>query len=886
MRAWTRVWIAIAAVCVWLTVYEIPDAVRIGRFTWGMMRGDRYTGGGELNIPAVVTDKLVAADPEAGDMLRYCISENADMEELAALAARYPQNEFLLSELAEALTVAGVVDPQAPLVLVDRLQELSGDNAHHRYLRGWILLRDPNRSAPEKEALEQFESGHRLPRFYLPYSKYKERLDLLSEKAALTWERPDIRSFYLDLARDVFRSRGPDKRRNDDIFSDLSASIVRIAGRVIENAYDFNTLARGAALLGTGEGVRLRELDLSEAEAQQARLRQAQGLALMEMHRQWFLPDTTPFFNIVWMLWLPPVLLVTIMSLLLVIVLEFSQARLFRRKPKVCTSMKACMLIDAVMVAVLVLLVLVTFAKKRPEGELPGFLVFMAAIFILWDALGLYDIRAVNLVRLRRPRLFVTVLCVSLWFKGTVLWTAGRLSVSAPDNLTGRLQYGAILLGWSVFCLLVWAEAAYRLDEFAAKHHHGVILITYWAVVLMVVHIFGLVYAQMNRLSADPLSRYRPLPGATQESYNRVILGEGLVVSQPGSGHNAGIPGHLEYAAPKDMEAFFAGRRAAGRPIPEQRLQRLLRRCNRDLRSIILNELAEPNAYEVLVTRAEWGDRSVKEPLVRIFEERLAAYARAEPEPPRRGLSSLGPLLQLAGTLARVSDNPEGRERFSYLLEQVVEKTRNLGTGRMLYDPRHAERVMQPFWESLGKLPATQAATLIKSYLRQTRFVDLFGDRGRDIVQFAAQLADGDGELAEDVVGALAGLPAAAQSPGGPVTVRQRQRGMRLARYREKNSPQCLEAVFAHLSAKSIPLLLEQLDSDNGQLRAFIVWRVAGLGYEWPDEQLAELQEDSYWKVRLNVLFACEADNLVMSIDDENAVVRLVAQMLIEAQQQ
>jgi len=88
-----------------------------------------------------------------------------------------------------------------------------------------------------------------------------------------------------------------------------------------------------------------------------------------------------------------------------------------------------------------------------------------------------------------------------------------------------------------------------------------------------------------------------------------------------------------------------------------------------------------------------------------------------------------------------------------------------------------------------------------------------------------------------------------------------------------------LEALFPHLNSESIPLLLEHLDSDNDQLRAFIVWRVTSLGYEWPDDQLQELLKDEYWKVRLNTIFALDADNLAKALDDENAVVRIVARM-------
>ena len=886
MRVWTKVWIAIVTACVVLTVYEIPNAIQVGRFFWLMWK-DCYTASGKQNVPAIVTDRLIAADPEAGDMLRYCLRysyENPNMDELAALAEKWPQNEFFLSQLAEELTRDTVTDSQAALVLVDRLLELNAYNAHYRYLRGGIFLMDPNRLGRPQAALEQFESGHRQPQFYLPYSKYKERVERLYEKASLFLERSRLRLFYMDLARYIFHSSQLRAKLDDNTFRDLSDSVVPIADRIIESAYDSETLLAGAALLADGQVVRLRNLDLPEAEAQQSRFRLARSLALMKIDGQLFASDVNAGFNFAWIVFVPLILFWTSMPFLLGIVGDFIQARLDRAKPKVCNVGKAYILIDIGLFLILVLLVVLEFLKKRPEGELPTFLLVMAVLFASWGAMGLSDIIPINLARLRRLRLWVAVLCGSLWFKGVVFWTAGSLSVAMPDHLIDWLKYVGILLVWTVLCVLVWIEASYRSDTFKSKRRNSVALIAYWVVVLMIFDVFGFVYVPIDCLTADPLARYRPLPGATQETYNRVILGQEPGASLPGRGFRVGVWSRLKYAAPKDLEAFIAGSRAADQRISEKNLQELLRGCSRDLRPILLDELADPNAYEVLVARAEWGDRSVKNRLERIYQERLVVFSEAETEPPRRGSSSLGELLELAGTLACISDGPEGQERLSYLVERVVERTRSLGLGPKLTDPRYAERIMLPFWESLGKLPKGYAAKFVKSYLRQTRYVDFFGDRWRDIGQLAALLADGDGELAEEVVVALTGLPVEEKSPNVSAVKSGYKLGMRLARYREKNSPHCLEAVFTNLSADSIPMLLEHLDSDNDQLRAFIVWRVTSLGYEWPGDQLQGLLKDDYWKVRLNTIFALDEEYLMKALDDENAVVRIVARIRHQAQ--
>jgi len=882
-RLWAKVWIVVAAICVGLTVYEIPDAKLIWRFAWATLRRHRHTVSGELDVPAIMTDELIAADPEASDMLRYCLEysrENPNLEELAALAEKYPENEFFPAQLAEELTRETVVDPQAVLILVDRLLKLNPENGHYRYLRGGILLTDPNGSDRVQRALEPFELGHRLPQFYLPHSPYKERLERLCKKANLTWERPMTWPLYGNLATYSFRSRGSYRRIGDDALGDVSASVVKIASRTIESADDFHTLATGAGLLGATESIRLAELDLSEGEAQQSRLRLIQAMVLSGVHMRLLSDTIPPLMNLIWMLFLVPIMLTSAAVSLWAILLGGVQSWLRRREPKVRTIFKACMLIDAGLIVILVVLVFLTIVRKRPAGQLPTALVLTSALFILWAAVGLYDIHPDKLACLRRPHLWLAFLCGSLWFKGTIFWTAGTLGVSTPDNVSGWLQYGIVLLGWFVFCALVWAQVVYQPEAFTAKRRHGVVLIMEWAVLLMVVHIFGSLQAQANRFFVDPLARYRPHPGATQETYRRMVLGAGPLASPPEEGSFAGIPRHFEFAAPDDVGTFIARRQAAGQSIPEKGLRWLLTRCGRDVRPIILNALADPNADEVLIIRGSWGDRAVKDQLVRIFEERLAVFSDSEPEPPRRGPSSLGELLDLAGTLAWISDGPEGQDRLSYLLEYVVERTRDLGVGPSLTDPRHAERIMLPFWEALGKLPAGYATELVKSYLRQTRYVDLFGDRGRDIGQLAALLADGDRELAEEVVAALAQSLVAPEPPEASDAESAYTHNMSLARYRWKNSPYCLEAVFAHLNAESIPLLLEYLNSDNDQLRACLVWRLTSLGYEFPSDRLHVLQKDIDWKVRLNTLFACGADDLIKALDDESAVVRIVARML------
>ena len=95
MRIRTKVWIAIILVCIGLSIYEIPKAL----FIWGHIRTlaqveDIFAD--YTKSKSALREEIKALDPEAFDILRYCIAEPND-EELAILVSKYPQNEFFLA---------------------------------------------------------------------------------------------------------------------------------------------------------------------------------------------------------------------------------------------------------------------------------------------------------------------------------------------------------------------------------------------------------------------------------------------------------------------------------------------------------------------------------------------------------------------------------------------------------------------------------------------------------------------------------------------------------------------------------------------------------------------------------------------------------------------
>jgi len=97
VRRGTIIWIGILAICLGGTIYEMPNTVLNLRY-----HRDLFVDV-EDHVERVVADRLIAGDPEAGEILRYAIKRDAHYagrRDLKALTAKYPENEFFLAELA------------------------------------------------------------------------------------------------------------------------------------------------------------------------------------------------------------------------------------------------------------------------------------------------------------------------------------------------------------------------------------------------------------------------------------------------------------------------------------------------------------------------------------------------------------------------------------------------------------------------------------------------------------------------------------------------------------------------------------------------------------------------------------------------------------------
>jgi len=975
-------------ICAGLTVYEIPNALFICRHSRTAI-GDEKLLEDCMRAEAARIDKSAMADPEAADMLRYCLGDPNDVN-LEDLVTKYPENEFFWGQLAKRLTEADLVDPRAALAVVDKLAAMNRGNAHYRYVRGLILLSEPGGPERDRLALEQFELGNDLGDFYLPYGKYKQRLELLCDSMHLSpissrvGEFKDL-SVYNLFNFEFMRWRGKSLVQFDrDLLYALAGEMSDIGARLTNHVSNDLVVESGMFTLLMLEPLRLQELDLSEVEAEQARLRLSQALAVMPLLRRTGADRDSLLEPLAVAALLATVALQVLPLLLIVWVFLVVVNRIRGCDVGASATIGAYIFFIAGLLGMFGLLILLaTLEDHVTEGYFWGFL-FIGLAVIVWGLLRLLSrIRAVDPARFRRSRKWAAAVCGPLWVLGVYSLFKEEYPHTSGSDFTEWLELFGNLLAWSALWTIIWAVAAHRHHVFRIIPYDrllrtrfvriplvltlmtGVtwslklapaaapiavfftilllglvacrasedlamfarvirrffqrdsdivvtrsrmermmtaVLLMSWLVVLAANHICADKLSKLNTLLMDPLSPYRPLPQATHQTYERVVLGtaSGELTAQkfPDRTASSDENENLQFASPEDMSRIIATRQAAGKPLSDENLAGFLQDCGRDVRPIILDALQDPNAVKDSL-RAQWGDKTVKERLERVFEERMAALPESGRDAMRfrRRQSPLESLLDLAGDLAQISDRQEAEAHMSRLLELVVKKAKAQPERPALFEEytadtpqarlqareryreyRESRGIVHSFWESLKKLPLPSARRLFKSYLQRTEFADLYTKS--DFDEFASlieMMADRD--VAEQIF-----LKVAETSPiedtydipignaisvsDGPLPLLHKDAGHKF-----------LEALFPHLNSESIPLLLEHLDSDNDRLRAFIVWRVTSLGYEWPGDQLQGLLKDDYWKVRLNSLFALDKDNLAKALDDENAVVRIVARM-------
>jgi len=1072
MRVRSKIWIAIIAACTALTVYEIPNV----RFVWRCARmaenlNRKFTD--KASVYDLLTDEVVATDQEAADILTYCLVEPND-EDLAEMVVRYPLNEFFLAQMAYKMTEANFTDMRAALTLTDQLIELNPDNAHYRYMKGWMLLKPPRDFGLEQEALEQFELGNGLNEFYLPYSNYKERVDkLLDEGDISPLERrraePDETSIYWDIVKFMSRAYGTYPKLDKASFHNLSVAVASAGERLVNNARDDGHLNSGILLLSSCEGGRLRHLDLSPAEAQRARFRLSQSEVIGDILGDCLLER--------WAVSTKPMIMTLAVALLTVFLLplSFPFVWLFlvvlnglRGQAKgISVGIITPILFLTGLAGYLGLIFLYGVLATLLSGRFLAGFVFIGTATFAWIVIALLaHIRTLEHTPFGRSRLWATRIYKVLWIVGAISDAVACSLILAEGGLAKWFVFVMVLLYWSMFCVVLWGITVFRHHIFGIiasrelmRNRFGklvfvllpmtgiiglvrsipvvpwilafltvllvglvsaqapvglliglkgiwrifsredqivvtrtkiarvmsTVLLLAWIVSLIGIHMSGGNWPRLNEVLTDPLSVHRPLPKANRETYERVISRE--YSQDPNANPRAhykedvGLPMELRLVSPEDLQAIIDERYSEGRPIREKMLRELLWRGGHDIRPIVVSILEDPNDLDVLIRRAQWGDSSVKEPLEHAFQDKIVeldktmATIRENPNsikslivrltwgdntvrgrlqqvaqrklielsehvheqdnygelksgfmtlleinsvlrsslPVKRlimdanmpeliedasqaetsGPELLTSLFEIAGALAFLSDSQEATSRYYRVLDLVanVQDERNQSgserTAGVLLRAWAGQYRECLFFRSLTAVPRSEVTELLKEYMRRRRF-----NYPLDHLEFLDVFSmAGDRELAEWIFRNVAETHPTVEVTEypdlvptlSPINISEVKKMRRIKRSKDMTD-RYLQPTFPYLGTESIPLLLEHLDSENDQLRAFIVWRVTSLGYEWSQEQLAALRRDSFWKVRMNALFAFERDGIAAFVEDENPLVRAVARILIDAE--
>lgn len=828
MRFKTKLWIVIAVICMDLTAYEIPNVQ--------VVRADVPTPGIKIhnaedkdNLTSALTEDIAQTDLEVADILRYCLTDTNN-EDLAVLAEKYPNNEFFLAQLAYQFMDVNLVNPRAVVTLADRLIALNPDNAHYRYMKGYILLRMPGDSEKINAALEQFKKGNDLPEFTLPYSTYKPRVDKLCEKVGMGILQkrraiPSETGWYWDLGIFISRSRGYYPKLDRDSFRAISAELSKAADSVIRHAETYGSLEAGYIHLSSTERMRLRELDLTKEQAQKIRNRLCRAIEIGNKLKECYFKILEYSFEGKWP--------------------ESDPISLCRPLPEATRETYERVLSEKHSSD--------PNAPVRPshkeDAGLPEKLYLaspedLSAIIyernaaglpirdkLLWEVMsnGGHDIRPIVLKALKDPNA-----------PNVLMRRAGWKDMSVKRPLEEMFE--------EKMAELAQMLAPIRKDPNSIE---SFIIRVLWDDEKAEEKLEQTLKAKMTKLSenvknAEKTEELRTelkllldmdsaLGGMSREDYNRR---EQLLTMYP----------ELGYMDDPD-------------PM-------LTLRKNRERSSRVWQIIIDANMPELLENDS---DTHVNVPGRRLVES----------------------LLRMAGALAFLSEPDEAKARFSRILElagdwpedgastqpkgwELISPSAKIWKGRLWWEPCL-------FYRYVWGVPRAETAALLKDYLVERRLAYPFEESEfADVLRTA-----GDRELAEWIFEKVAESPPQIEQPyypdgipvGRPFHFSEVKQEKRL----EDVGHSFLEAVFGHLNAESIPLLIGHLDSDNAQLRAFIVWCLTSLDYGWPADKRTDLVQDDNWKVRLNILWALDEHALAGPANDKNPIVRIVAKILRQA---
>jgi hypothetical protein len=273
----------------------------------------------------------------------------------------------------------------------------------------------------------------------------------------------------------------------------------------------------------------------------------------------------------------------------------------------------------------------------------------------------------------------------------------------------------------------------------------------------------------------------------------------------------------------------------------------------RDVVNILADAMENPERESVLVIRAKLGDVRVKAKLEELLASRLANGEPPEPNEYHHYWDSPAKTSDIICGLACISEPNEAGARFlDYVARGDVSQ---LATDH-------------EFFGGVRLLPTTQAREVIKAYLAKTQdwqppeYVGFDGEKSREDVSMAlwpigmAGTYD-DKDIAEAVL---------------KIMLRSEDEDIIKDWDEPWEAPQ-------DFNMQSADLLRQGLASKNEQLRAWCVWQLRKVGYQFSEEEMSRLLADESWKVRANAVVAGGRKTSGQAAKDPNPFVRWVASL-------
>ena len=399
-------------------------------------------------------------------------------------------------------------------------------------------------------------------------------------------------------------------------------------------------------------------------------------------------------------------------------------------------------------------------------------------------------------------------------------------------------------------------------------------LVVFYFCFLISVHFNSDISREATARSLDELAAFGPLPSPSRQTYYKMV---DRIMTGKISARDSIF--YLHMIEPNDLPYVLSTvKNSDPDGIDDRSLCELIECSTSDTLNIILDFLDDPNSENALINRAKAGDKKVKDKLLLLLNQKLAAFEATEHNVKRWNNNwdqpRLGHCFRIAGALAYISEPNENLERFLYLVENSDLPRMEMGT--VCSDSHY-------LYNSLTGLQTKHATRVLKAYLNKTDYSDLrSGDSLFLLRETLSQFADS--VIAEDVFSIMFKTSTMANPSDTEI---KRANNPIVKAIKEIFSPsyeasKLLKAIAPHFDMNSINTLKDGLGSTDENLRAYAVWQLTRVGYKWPKEYIDRLTQDKSWKVRANTVLALDSERAALMQNDNNNLVKLTAKMSLE----